>query len=43
MRLKSAKLPDRLGPHVVVVVGAVCFDDPWEYAIEPLMPDRSRW
>ena len=27
-------------PHVVVVVGFVCFDDPWGYAVELLMPDR---
>ena len=31
-------------PHVrvVVVVGFMCFDDPWDYAVEPLMPDRSK-
>ena len=33
-------LPCQLCPHVVVVVGLVCFDDPWGYAIELLMPDR---
>ena len=33
--------PYQLCPHVVVVVGLVCFDDPWGYAVEPLMPDRS--
>ena len=25
---------------VVIVVGLMCFDDPWGYAVEPLMPDR---
>ena len=30
----------RLCPHVVVVVGLLCFDDPWGYVVEPLMPDR---
>ena len=30
-----------LCPHVVVA-GLVCFDDPWGYAIEPLMPDKVR-
>ena len=34
--------PCRLCPHVAVVVGLVCFDDPWGYAVEPLMPDRSK-
>ena len=29
-------------PHVVVVVGLVCINDPWSYAVEPLMPDRSK-
>ena len=29
-------------PHVVFVVGRVCFDDPWGYAVEPLVPDRSK-
>ena len=27
--------------HVVVVVGLVCTSDPWVYAVEPLMSDRS--
>ena len=26
----------------VAVVGLVCFDDPWGYAVEPLMPDSPR-
>ena len=34
--------PCRLCLHVVVVVGLVCFYDPWGYAVEPLMPDRSK-
>ena len=31
----------RLFTHVVFVVGFVCFDAPWDYAVEPLMPDKS--
>ena len=34
--------PCRLCPHVVVVVGLVCFEDPWSYAVEPLIPDRPK-
>ena len=34
--------PCQLCAHVVVVVGLVCFNDPWGYTVEPLMPDRSR-
>ena len=34
--------PCRLCPHVVVVVELVCVSDPWSYAAEPLMPDRSK-
>ena len=34
--------PCRLCPHVVVVVGLVCANDPWGYAVEPLMPVRSK-
>ena len=34
--------PCQLCPHVVVVVGLVCVNDPWGYAVEPLMPDRSK-
>ena len=34
--------PCRLCPHVVVVVGFVCVSDPWGYAVEPHMPDRSK-
>ena len=29
-------------PHVVVVVRFVCVNDPWSYALELLMPDRSK-
>ena len=32
----------QLCSHAVVVVGFVCFDDPWGYAVGPLMPDRSK-
>ena len=35
-------VPCRLCPHVVVVVGLVCVNDPWGYAVEPLMPDRAK-
>ena len=35
------KLPE-LCTHVVVVVGLVCFDDLWGYAVEPLMRDRPK-
>ena len=34
--------PCRLCPHVVIVVGLVCVNNPWGYAVEPLMPDRSK-
>ena len=29
-------------PHFLVVVGFVCFDIAWSYAVEPLMPVRSK-
>ena len=35
-------IPCRMYPHVVVVVGLVCSDDPWGYAVEPLIPDKSK-
>ena len=34
--------PCRLCLHVVIVVGLVCFGDPWGYAVEALIPDRSK-
>ena len=34
--------PCRQCPHVVVVAGFVCVNDPCGYAVEPLMPDRSK-
>ena len=34
--------PYRLCPHVAVVLGLVCVNDPWGYAVETLMPDRSK-
>ena len=34
--------PCRQCPHVVVVVDLVCVSDPWGYAVEPLMPERSK-
>ena len=34
--------PCRLCPYVVVVVGLVCFDDPWAYAVGIIMPDRPQ-
>ena len=34
--------PYRLCPHVVVMVALVCVNDPWGYAVKPLMPDRSK-
>ena len=33
-------LPCRLCPHVVVMVGLEHFDDPWGYAVEPLLGRR---
>ena len=35
-------LPCRLCPRVVVVVGLLCFDDPYGYAVEPIVPYRSK-
>ena len=32
----------RLCRHIVVVVGLVCVNDPIRYAVELLMPDRSK-
>ena len=34
--------PCRLCQHVVLVVRLVCFDDPWGYPVESLMPGRSK-
>ena len=34
--------PCRLCSHVVVVIGLVCVNDPWGYAVELLMSDRSK-
>ena len=43
MRIMMWRNEDKvLSTHVVVVVGLVCFDDPWGYAVEPLMLDRSK-
>ena len=28
--------------HVVIVVGLVCFVDPWGYAVEAHVPERSK-
>ena len=36
------KTPGRLCAHVVIVVGLVWVNDPLGYAVEPLMPDRSK-
>ena len=32
----------RLCPHAVVVVDLVCVNDPWGYAVEPIMSDRFK-
>ena len=39
---KKLKLPWRLCPHVVVVMGFERFNDLSGYTVEPLMPDRSK-
>ena len=31
-----------LRPHVVVVSGLMCFDDPLDYVVKSLMPDRPK-
>ena len=43
-RFNGSRDPNSLPtvPNVVVVVGLVCFDDLWGYAVEPLMPDRPK-
>ena len=39
---QHVKFPCRLCLHVFALVGLVCINDPWSYALEPLMPDRSK-
>ena len=42
LAVRFRQLGSTVSPHVVVVVGLVCFNDPWGYAVEPLMADRSK-